>query len=99
MCRDGDKRKTGTGRTNRKRGGRVGWDRVTTARIRVTEGLGSAMLSIWLRDVLCFGTVLHEHRDYTPYIHRVGLSLPPGGQNGPHQTDTELITALPLPRP
>lgn len=35
---------------------------------RVTEGLGSAMLSIWLRNALCFWTVLQEHRDYTPYI-------------------------------
>lgn len=60
--------------------GGVGRGRVTTVRIRVTEGLGSAMLSIWLRDVLCFGTVLHEHRDYTPYIPRVELSLPPGAR-------------------
>lgn len=28
--------------------------------MRVTEGLGSAMLSIWLRDVLCSATVLQR---------------------------------------
>lgn len=31
-----------------------------TERMRVTEGLGSAMLSIWLRDVLCSATVLQR---------------------------------------
>lgn len=36
-----------------------------TERTSVTEGLGSAMLSIWLRDVLCLWTGLQEHKDYT----------------------------------
>lgn len=47
-------------------------------RMKVTEGLGSTMLSIWLRDVLCLGTVAHEHRDYMHTYPRWGyLSLVP----------------------
>lgn len=47
-------------------------------RKKVTEGLGSTMLSIWLRDMLCFGAVAHEHRDYMHTYPRWGyLSLVP----------------------
>lgn len=35
-----------------------------TVRTRVTGGLGSGMLGIWLRDVLCSPMVLQKHGDY-----------------------------------
>lgn len=41
--------------------------------VKLTEGLGSAMLSIWLRDVLGCRIVLQEHGDYT-HSAKLGLS-------------------------
>lgn len=47
-CRDSDKGKTGMGQTDGSTGYGAG---EMTERKSVTEGLGSAMSSIWLRDV------------------------------------------------
>ena len=50
-----------------------------TERMRVTEGLGSAMLSIWPGDVLCTCTVLHcMYSGITLHPYEVVLSLTVG---------------------
>ena len=58
--------------------GRKGeWKRGLMAeRMNVTEGLGSAMLSIWLRDVLCSCTVVQRMDiGITQHTYRVVLTL------------------------
>lgn len=44
---------------------------------RVTEGLGSAMLSIWLRDVQYSSTVLRGHGIILPHAERLYLAIVP----------------------
>lgn len=72
-------------------------------RMRVTEGLGSAMLSIWLRDVLCSCTVLQRMDiGITQRTYKVALSLTVGAnmtENIANQdhinncTDSAVLTA------
>lgn len=45
-----------------------------TGRMRVTEGLGSAMLSFWLRDVLCSWTVCNSNIGITQRTYEVVIA-------------------------